>query len=103
MKLVPLKIIFCLMILALLAGVVSEAAYAFGHQDCSCCKDECHNATKCHNNVRVCSCNYQTIQSFLAKNSIFLNLIFSGYLLPRYNFTYIYQASDDIFHPPKAS
>jgi hypothetical protein len=90
------------MIIALLTAEAAESAFAFGHQDCPCCNNACSSASKCHDNVPVCICIYQLVQSSLTKTDLLPELIFAGYFRQKPRFAYLYQANDDIFHPPKA-
>jgi hypothetical protein len=101
MKTKVLKVMILLMAIVLAAGFTLEVTYAINHQDCASCKTKCHSAPKCHNTAKACSCNYQASVTILAKNNILLGFIFSGYLKQDLNLVYHYQASDDIFHPPR--
>lgn len=91
-----------MMIAVLVFAFTLEVTYAVNHEDCACCKAKCHSAPKCHNTTKTCACNYQMTVMVLAKDNTLPIFIFAGYFKQNLNLGYLYQASDDIFHPPRA-
>lgn len=103
MKRICLRVLICLMAVALASGFMGEVVYANNHKDCACCaSNNCHGNTKCHDTAKACLCNYQATQVFLPKSNTLPVPVFTGYLAQNLSFTYLYLSTDDIFHPPKA-
>jgi len=96
------KIIICITIIALFAGLSFVQVYASTEKACSCCDNGCQSTKQCQQTSDACLCSYAApLQVYLIKTGILPKFILTGFLSQRPHFTYFYLSTEDIFHPPK--